>query len=172
MHIDKSSVIVQEWSDIIIIYWIDAIYHTTGGVQRHGDHKMASAMPSLTSIWHTLRDTGKTCHCLQGRLLHSQEIRCLAIHARTHGRSIRGQPPVTAQRQAVQDSIQGKADKHSFYASDETTFASLGLQKSVVDALQSTGYGRLSKVQVCLASKHTTWQAAPPVKGDSDYLSY
>jgi hypothetical protein len=118
---------------------------------------MASALPSLTSIWHTLRDSGKTCQCLQGRLLYSQEIRCLTLHARTYGRSIRCQAPVTAQRQATQASIQATADKHSFYASDETTFASLGLQASLVDALQSMGYGRPSKVQVYSAPRHTTW---------------
>ncbi|EIE24767.1 P-loop containing nucleoside triphosphate hydrolase protein, partial [Coccomyxa subellipsoidea C-169] len=38
-------------------------------------------------------------------------------------------------------------DKHSFFASEETNFASLGLQTSLVDALQGAGYDRPSTVQ-------------------------
>ncbi len=109
---------------------------------------MASAMPALTGIWHTLRDTGKTYHCLQGKILLTHEFRCLALHARSYSQSLRCQAQVTAQRRSAQEIHQEDADKHSFFASEETNFASLGLQSSLVDALQGAGYDRPSTVQV------------------------
>ncbi|CAL8464060.1 g3595 [Coccomyxa elongata] len=54
---------------------------------------------------------------------------------------------MTAQRRSEHTSTQINGEKHSFFASEETAFATLGLQKAVIEALHLAGYSRPSKVQ-------------------------
>lgn len=117
---------------------------------------MASILPSLTSVWHTLRDTGKTCHCIQSRILHSKDVNVSTLHGCSYGRSVRRPAPMTAQRRSEHTSTQIKGQKHSFLASEETAFETLGLQNAVIEALHFAGYSRPSRVQVHMSPHAAT----------------
>lgn len=117
-------------------------------VRKSSFHIMNSILPSFTSVWHTLRDTGKTCHCIQGRLLYSRDVKFSRLQGCSYGRSVRCQAPMTAQRRSEHTPPQTNGEKHSFLASEETSFATLGLQNAVIEALHLAGYSRPSKVQV------------------------
>ena len=106
---------------------------------------MSSILPTFTSVWHTLRDTGKTCHSIRGRILHNGDIQFPRLQGCSYGRSVHCQAPMTAQRRSEQH-ITG--EKHSFLASEDTSFSSLGLQNAVIEALHLAGYSRPSRVQV------------------------